>query len=156
MLFVVIAAALLFPFSIRRGIGLWKQVFLTEAWVVNGDLTDQQARGRYLVEALAHCGECHTPRGTLGGPDEARWLGGAPNPTGQGRIPNITPGALDWSEVEIADYLATGFTPDFDSAGGSMVEVIENLSRLDQADLDAIAAYLKIVPEVATQPDSDS
>ena len=135
-----------FPFSIRRGIGLWKRLNLNEDWVVEGDLTAQQQRGRYIAEALSHCGECHTPRGPLGGLDHARWLSGAPNPSGEGRIPDITPAGLDWSESDIAYYLETGFTPDFDTAGAEMAMVVSELAKLPTEDRAAIAAYLKAVP----------
>ncbi len=141
-----------FPFSFRRGIGLWKRLYLRPGWVVNGSLSHEEARGRYLVEALGHCGECHTPRDSLGGLDTARWLAGAPNPAGKGRIPNITPAVLDWSQADIAYYLETGFTPDYDSAGGEMAEVVENLSHLPKSDLMAIAAYLKRVPPMPDPP----
>lgn len=136
---------LAFPFSVRRGIGFWKRRYLVEDWVVTGDLTDQELRGRYLSEALAHCGECHTPRDALGGLDFSRWLAGAPNPSGSGSIPNITPAVLTWSEREIAGYLASGFTPSFDSVGGSMAAVVDALGRLPNEDVAAIAAYLKRV-----------
>ncbi len=135
-----------FPFSIRRGLGLWKRLHLSPRWIVTGDLSHEEARGRYLVEALGHCGECHTPRNALGGLDTRRWLAGAPNPAGKGRIPDITPAGLDWSAADIAYYLETGFTPDYDSAGGEMAEVVENLAQLPRSDLEAIAAYLKRVP----------
>jgi mono/diheme cytochrome c family protein len=137
-----------FPFSIRRGVGLWKLMNLREEWVVDGDLPEPAERGRYIAEALAHCGECHTPRGPLGGLDQARWLSGAPNPSGEGRIPNITPAGLDWSEEDIAYYLETGFTPDFDTAGGEMALVVEEMARLSSEDRAAVAAYLKSVPPV--------
>jgi mono/diheme cytochrome c family protein len=136
------------PFSIRRGLGLWKRLYLDPSPIVAGNLTEAERRGRYLVEALGHCGECHTPRDALGGLDRARWLAGAPNPTGEGRIPNITPAALTWSEAEIAAYLETGFTPDFDVAGGHMAAVVENFARLTPQDRAAVAAYLKRVPPV--------
>jgi mono/diheme cytochrome c family protein len=135
-----------FPFSIRRSVGAWKLLFARRSFVLAEAETAEIARGRYLAEALGHCGECHTPRNALGGLDTARWLAGAPNPSGQGTIPNITPGALDWSEADIAGYLKTGFTPEYDSAGGHMADVVRNLSQLPDADLAAIAAYLKAVP----------
>ncbi len=139
---------LAFPFSIRRAIGAWKLLFWTDAWVVPGTLTGPAARGRYLAEALGHCGECHTPRGRLGQLDYSRWLAGAPNPAGPGRIPNITPARLTWSEAEIAAYLETGVTPEFDVAGGHMAAVIRGLAELLPEDRAALAAYLKIVPPV--------
>lgn len=138
-----------FPFNIRRTLGVWKILFGTQDWVLQGDLSPELARGRYIVEALAHCGECHTPRNALGGLERSRWLGGAPNPSGQGRIPDITPGALDWSEAEIVEYLTSGFTPEFDSVGGHMAHVVENMAKLPESDRAAVAAYLKAIPAVA-------
>ncbi len=138
---------LAFPFSIRRGVGLWKLAFLDPAPVVVIAESDPQlVRGRYLAEGPGHCGECHTPRNAAGGTERSRWLAGAPAAEGSGRVPNITPGGLDWSAADIANYLSTGFTPDFDTAGGSMGEVQRNIAHLPAADLDAIAAYLKAVP----------
>jgi mono/diheme cytochrome c family protein len=86
--------------------------------------------------------------------DTARWLSGAPNPEGEGRIPNITGGAggIDsWSPGEIAYYLETGFTPDFDVVGGSMSAVQRNIAMLTDEDRQAIAAYLKAVPPQASR-----
>ncbi|WP_114965032.1 cytochrome c [Alkalilacustris brevis] len=131
-----------FPFSIRRNLGLWKALYLDDGWVLEGALSDEVQRGRYLVEALGHCAECHTPRDRLGGLDTDRWMQGAPNPSGEGRIPPITPGELGWTQQDIAGYLASGFTPDFDVAGGAMAPVVESLAQLPRSELDAIAAYL--------------
>lgn len=139
-----------FPFSWRRLLGGWKLLFLDDDWVVDGDLSPEAVRGRYLSEALAHCGECHTPRNVLGGLQTDKWLAGAPVPgSTRGRFPNITPHRLTWSEADIASYLKSGFTPDFDTAGGHMAEVVENFARLSNADRAAVAAYLKAVPAVA-------
>ncbi|SFB01508.1 Cytochrome c, mono-and diheme variants [Poseidonocella pacifica] len=132
-----------FPFSIRASIGAWKLLNLRKDWVMTDAGGEEIARGRYLVEALAHCGECHTPRDALGGLDRSAWLEGAPNPSGEGRIPGITPAQLDWSQSDIAYYLETGFTPDFDSAGGHMAHVVANFARLPASDRNAVAAYLK-------------
>ncbi len=137
-----------FPFNIRRSLGIWKLMFLRDGWVLNGEMTPQILRGRYIAEALAHCGECHTPRNALGGLDTSRWLGGAPDPSGKGRIPNITPGKLSWSEAEIVEYLTSGFTPEFDTVGGHMAHVVDNMARLPASDRAAVAAYLKAVPAV--------
>jgi len=136
------------PWNTRRGIGIWKRLYLDSDPVI--DVTDPDAlRGRYLVEGPGHCGECHTTRDFLGGLVRSRWLAGAPNPEGRGRVPNITPGKDgigDWSIADIAYYLETGFTPDFDTVGGPMVAVQENMAKLEAADREAIAAYLKAVP----------
>ena len=141
-----------FPFNIRRGLGLWQMAFLSSAPVL--DLGDAVApavrRGQYLVEGPGHCGECHTPRGIAGQSDYAAWLGGAPAAEGGGKVPNITPGGDlgDWSAGDIAYYLESGFTPDYDSVGGAMVEVQENMAMLPAEDREAIAAYLGVVPAV--------
>jgi len=140
-----------FPFNIRRGLGLWKWLYLDKGWVVTGDaatgdLTAEELRGRYLVEGLSHCGECHTPRDALGGMKRDQWLAGGPIPAAKGRFPNITPGKLTWSTADIVEYLTSGFTPDFDSAGGHMALVVENMAHLPPEDRAAIAAYLKRVP----------
>ncbi len=137
-----------FPFNIRRSVGGWKLFFGGDAWVLQDTPTEQINRGRYLVEALGHCAECHTARNALGGLQRDQWMAGAPNPSGEGRIPNITPTGLLWSEGEIASYLKSGFTPDFDTAGGEMAAVIKNTSQLSDGDLAAIAAYLKAIPGV--------
>ena len=135
-----------FPFNVRLSLGGWKLLFGDTDWVQPAE-TEQLERGRYLVEALAHCGDCHTPRNTLGALDTARWMAGAPNPSGEGRIPGLRAGQLGWSETDIAYYLETGFTPDFDSAGGEMVAVIQNMARLTPEDRTAIAAYIKALGE---------
>lgn len=139
-----------FPFNIRRGIGLWKLLYLDSSPIVvlPANASADVKAGQYLVEGPGHCGECHSQRDGFGGPDHARWLAGAPDPEGKGRIPNITPGKLAWSAAEIADYLKTGFTPDYDSVGGTMVEVQANMAELSDSDRAAIAAYLKAVPTV--------
>lgn len=140
-----------FPFNVRRGLGLWKLLYLSDEPVVAlaPDAPAEVRLGRYLVEGPGHCGECHTPRDFAGGTDKARWLSGAVAAEGEGVVPNITPGEGGlggWSAGDIASYLETGFTPEFDSVGGSMAEVQRNLARLGPADREAIAAYLKAVP----------
>jgi mono/diheme cytochrome c family protein len=138
-----------FPFNIRMAVGGWKFLYFTDQPRVElASADDKVRRGQYLVEGPGHCGECHTPRNALGGFQAGKWLAGGPNPEGEGTIPDITPGGDigAWSEADIASYLETGFTPDYDSVGGSMVEVQRNMAHLPKSDLEAIAAYLKAVP----------
>lgn len=137
-----------FPFNIRDSIGVWKLLFLSKDWALPGNLTPTATRGRYIAEAMAHCGECHTPRNLLGGMDTSRWLGGAPNPSGEGKIPNITPDKLKWAAADIVQYLTTGFTPEFDVVGGHMAHVVENMGRLPESDRLAVAEYILAVPSV--------
>jgi len=134
-----------FPFNIRASLGVWKALYLRDDWVMDAP-TPELERGRMLVEALGHCAECHTPRNALGGLDRSAWMTGAPNPSGDGRIPDISPAGLTWSAQDIAEYLNSGFTPTFDSAGGTMADVIRHTSQLSDADRMAIAAYLKVLP----------
>ncbi|ESZ60096.1 cytochrome c [Mesorhizobium sp. C120A] len=143
--------SLTFPFNIRRGLGLWKRLHLSKEPVIAfADGTpDLVLAGRYLVEGPGHCGECHTPRDITGGTRRSQWLAGAAAAEGSGIVPNITSGEGglgDWSEADIANYLETGFTPDFDSVGGAMVDVQRNMAELPPEDRAAIAAYLKAVP----------
>lgn len=146
------AHSLGFPWSMRGGIGLWKRLYMDDGPVVPLDPeTEQGQRGRALVEGAGHCGECHTPRNRLGGMMPDRWLAGAPSLEGEGNTPNITPAGKNlasWSASDIAYYLESGFTPDFDTVGGSMVAVQENMAKLTAEDRAAIAAYLKAIPPV--------
>ena len=138
-----------FPYNIRRAVGLWKRLYVSADPVAPVPENDALAqRGRYLVEALGHCGECHTSRDRMGGMRPDVWLAGAPNPEGRGTIPNITPHAegLAWSEGEIVETFKTGFTPDFDTLGRQMARVQQDLSQLPESDLQAIARYLKTIP----------
>ena len=140
-----------FPFNQRLVLGGWKLLYLSNDWGLPGNLTPTEDRGRYIAEAQAHCAECHTPRDALGGLDRSRWLAGAPDlsdPSGKARVPNITPAKLTWSEAEIAYYLTSGFTPDYDSVGGHMAHVVSNFSQLPPEDAAAVAAYLKRVAPV--------
>ncbi|SMD19136.1 cytochrome c [Rhizobium sp. RU36D] len=141
-----------FPFNVRLVLGGWKFLYFNdEPRVTLASADDKVKRGQYLVEGPGHCGECHTPRDALGGFKSGQWLAGGPNPEGEGSIPNITPGSKSmggWSESEIVEYLTSGFTPDFDSVGGSMVEVQKNMAQLPAEDREAIAAYLKAIPAV--------
>ena len=113
------------------------------------------ARGEYLVRAVGHCGECHTPRTMTQATDNSRFLAGNPKGPEDSEIPNITPDkqtGLTWSEEEIAEYLGTGNRPDGDVAGSLMGEAIQGTlagyKDLTKADRLAIARYLKSVPAV--------
>lgn len=136
-----------FPFTLRRGLGLWKAMHLDPAPATPPSADPVIERGRYLVEGPGHCAACHTPRDMTGGLYLARWMAGAPNPSGKGRIPAIdAAGLTDWSASDIAYALESGFTPEFDSLGGSMADVVDNMAQLPAADREAIAAYLKSLP----------
>lgn len=116
-------------------------------------------RGEYLVRAVGHCGECHTPRSAMTmAVDNARFLAGNSKKTGpEGQAaPNITPdkatGLGDWTEEQIVTYLGTGNRPDGDVAGGLMGGNIQGTlagyKDMTRADLQAVARYLKSIPAV--------
>ena len=132
---------LVWPISMRSNVGIWKLLFFGQPFV-----SQPNTRGAYLVEVLGHCAECHTPRDRMGALDTNFWMEGARNPSGVGKIPGITPKILNWTVDEIADYLETGFTPEFDMVGGHMASIIENLAQLSPEDRMAIATYLTNLP----------
>ncbi|HSE92446.1 MAG TPA: cytochrome c [Methylomirabilota bacterium] len=147
----------------RITVPLFESVFLP-AWLVAfapretpppSAPTSGLARGEYLVRAVAHCGECHTPRTVTMATDNSRFLAGNAKGPEDSQVPNITPHketGLTWSEEEIAEYLATGNRPDGDVAGGLMGEVIQGTlagyKDMTRSDLLAIARYLKSIPAV--------
>ncbi len=137
--------AVSFPFSIRRGIGLWKLLYMPRIdHPLAADPVDPEGLGRYLVQGPGHCAECHSPRTFLGGIIDSRRLTGGPLPDGKGKAPNITAqGLKDWSEDDVETALSTGFTPSGDALGGPMAAVVRSLAQVPQPDLAAIAHYLK-------------
>jgi mono/diheme cytochrome c family protein len=143
-----------FPFNIRRNIGIWKWLFMDgRPFMPDTARPAQWNRGAYLVNSLGHCAECHSPRNFLGGIVAAQRFAGGPDPDGKGFVPNITQkGISDWNEKDIGYFLESGQTPDGDSAGGSMVSVIRNISQLSEADRNAIATYIKSLPPVDGPP----
>jgi mono/diheme cytochrome c family protein len=144
-----------FPYSIRSGLRVWKGLYLDgKTFEPDPAKPEKINRGAYLVEGPGHCGECHTPRDSLGGKLEKKALSGAPDPEGGGTIPNITPhetGIGSWTEKDIVYALETGFTPSGDVMGGTMAAVQRNMAKLTKEDREAIAAYLKSVPPIENQ-----
>ena len=149
-------------FRFRRGIGLWKLRYMDAAPAPLDAAPDPLlARGSYLVNGPGHCGECHTPRDLLGGPIPARAFSGGESPEAgrANRVPNITPssdGIGDWSVDDIKAALRTGLLPDFETFGGAMVDVQENLAKLSEEDREAIAVYLKSLPPLPDPPAEDA
>jgi mono/diheme cytochrome c family protein len=139
-----------FPFSVRRGLGIWKRLFLDgEAGEPNSSGSAPWKRGAYLVNGAGHCAECHSPRNFAGAIIPALRFTGGPNPAARGWVPNITQrGLKDWSERDIANLLESGETPEGDRVGSSMVEVVRSMAQLPAEDRAAIAAYIKSLPSV--------
>ncbi len=128
-------------------VAVWKWFFFTPGpMVADAAKSVVLNRGAYLVQALGHCGECHTPRNFLGGPKNSRFLGGAK--LGETAVPNITPTRLKkLGDAELKDILRTATTSDGDVLAESMSEVVRNTtSQLTEQDLDAMIAYLRSLP----------
>lgn len=135
-------------FKLRRGIGLWKQLYFAPQ-----PMADQPARapqwnrGRYLVEAVAHCAECHSARNVLGAIEEASRFAGGRDLEGTGFVPNITPtGIGGWSAAQVARLLRDGQTPDGRVVGSSMADVVANTASLSEDDRAAIAEFIVSLP----------
>jgi mono/diheme cytochrome c family protein len=135
-------------FSIRRFVGFWKLLYFNDTQIEPDPRQDPKwNRGRYLVESVGHCAECHATRDMLGGIETKTRFAGGPDPEGTGFYPNITPTRLGhWSEQDIAEMLKTGNTPDHGRVGSSMSDVVTNTAMLTDADREAIARYVKSLP----------
>jgi mono/diheme cytochrome c family protein len=149
-----------FPVSWRLLQEGWKLLFFSPGpFRPEPERSEAYNRGAYLVTALAHCGECHTPRNWFGATEPNRFLAGNPNGPGGEKVPNITPdrktGIGNWSEDDIIGVLTDGHTPDFDAVGGAMAEVVKSTSRLTHDDRRAIALYLQSVPAIRSQRRGD-
>jgi len=137
-----------FPFNIRRSVGLWKLLFFHPGPVSSDvPLDDPWSRGRYLVETVGHCAECHSTHNMLGAVEPSSRLAGGPDVGGVGFVPDITPAHLArWSVQDIEKFLHSGRTPDLRSVGSTMADVIVNTAALPAEDRHAIAVYLKSLP----------
>jgi mono/diheme cytochrome c family protein len=120
-------------------------------------------RGRYLVQHVSLCGDCHTPRNSIGVPKQSLYLAGASQkigPLGEA-VPNITPdketGIGEWKREDIAELLISGTKPDLDNVQGLMYEVIQGTTHgykdMRKEDALAIADYLKSIPPIKNKID---
>ena len=145
-----------FPFGWRFLVLGWKWLFFSpRPFSPDAKRSAALNRGDYLVSALGHCSECHTPRNFLGGPKRARHLAGtAKGPDGKA-VANLTPANLKkWGDAELKDFLQTGITSDGDVVAETMGEVIRNTtSQLTPQDLAAVIGYLRSLPALADEPD---
>lgn len=136
-----------FPFNIRTAMMVWDRLYFKPGeFQAHTDKSEEWNRGAYLVQGPGHCAACHTPKTVLGGDESAKALRGyalqgwfAPDITsGQGAL-------ADWSADDIATYLKTGHNRHA-AAAGLMGEVVDlSTSKMNDADLKAIAVYLKDV-----------
>jgi mono/diheme cytochrome c family protein len=142
-----------FPFNQRWTMTFWSWAFNPNTrFTPNNAKSAEWNRGAYIAEALAHCGECHTPRNPAFALDNRRKFAGA----AYGWLAfNITSdkgtGIGSWSDEEIFSYLAQGHAVGRGTASGPMAEVVDySLSHMDPGDIRALATYLRSVPAVAS------
>ena len=148
------ADTLTFPYNQRWAMAPWSFFFNADTrFAPNTAQTAQWNRGAYLAEALAHCGECHTPRNVALALDNRRKFAGAV--TAGWRAYNITSdkgtGIGAWSDDEVFNYLAHGHAAGRGTASGPMGEAVDaSFSHLEPEDIHALVTYLRSVPPIAS------
>jgi mono/diheme cytochrome c family protein len=138
------ANQLSFPFDHRVVIAGWKLLFLRAgAYKPDATKSAEWNRGAYLVEGLAHCGACHTPRNALGAEQStASFAGGDVDNWHAYAINTQSPAPVPWDVDALTSYLRDGFHPDHGTARGPMADVVSNLSGVPASDVRAIATYM--------------
>jgi mono/diheme cytochrome c family protein len=145
---------LAFPFNQRWAMVFWSTLFNRNVrFEPNGQQSAEWNRGAYLAEALAHCGECHTPRNLAFALDNRKKFAGAI--TAGWRAFNITSdkttGLGDWRDEDLVSYLLTGHATGHGTASGPMGEAVdESFSRLAPEDIHALVTYLRSVPPIVS------
>jgi mono/diheme cytochrome c family protein len=141
---------LAFPFNIRAGLAVWNEAFFTAGtFAPIAGKSAEVNRGAYIVQGLGHCGECHNGRNLLGNTPEAQQLQGgeiedwyAPNITA-----DVHEGIGRFTDAQVFAFLKTGVSPGMGTVVGPMAEAVhDSLSKLTDADVHAIIAYLRSTP----------
>jgi len=145
--------ALEFPFNQRSLMTVWAALFNpNERFKPTPDQSAEWNRGAYLVEALGHCGECHTPRNLMQALNNGKKFSGA---VAQGwKAYNITSdsasGVGEWTNEQLAQYLSSGHADGRGTATGPMGEAVDlSLRHLSPSDINSMVAYLRTVPAVS-------
>jgi mono/diheme cytochrome c family protein len=145
---------LTFPFNQRWAMGFWSALFNPDTrFAPDTSKSPEWNRGAYLAEALAHCGECHTPRNLAFALDNRRKFAGAV--TAGWRAFNIssdkTTGIGGWRDDDLVSYLSTGHAVGHGTASGPMGEAVDHsFSQMAPEDIRAVVAYLRSVPPTAS------
>jgi len=131
----------------------WKLIYFTSyPFAEEPSKSAAWNRGAYIVEALAHCGECHTPRDNLGGAIDDMHMAGTSNGPDGGSVPNITDhkitGIGRWTDNDLKALFSLGILPDGDFVGSGMADVVDNISKLSNDDRWALIVYLKSLPAI--------
>jgi mono/diheme cytochrome c family protein len=146
---------LAFPFNQRWLMALWSTAFSRDQrFAVNSERSTQWNRGAYLAEAMAHCGECHTPRTLAFSLDNHRKFSGSKQ--AGWRAYNITSdnktGVGEWSSEQVALYISQGHAEGHGTAAGPMGEAVEqSLRYLTPGDVEALVAYVRTVPPITSR-----
>jgi mono/diheme cytochrome c family protein len=133
-----------FPFNQRVVVAGWKLLFLRQgSYQADATKTAEWNRGGYLVEGLAHCGACHTPRNALGAEKARDAFGGGDVENWHAyAINRQSPAPVPWDADALFRYLRQGWDPDHGVARGPMAQVVGNLSGVPESDVRAIATYM--------------
>jgi mono/diheme cytochrome c family protein len=148
------ANTLIFPFNQRVLMRIWAAMFNPDKrFEPNVEQSAEWNRGAYLVDAMEHCGECHTPRNLAFALNNRKKFAGAIQ--AGWRAFNITAdpasGIGTWSKEDLARYLSTGHATGHGTAAGPMGEAVdESISQLTGDDVAAMVTYLRTTPGVAT------
>lgn len=136
--------ALSFPFNIRALVAGWNLLFLDRTpWQPDAQQSAEWNRGAYLVEGLAHCGACHTPRNALGGEKrDARFGGGEIEGWHAPALNANTVAPAPWTAERVFAYLRAGQEPAHGATTGPMAPVVHNLATVPESEVRAIAAYI--------------
>jgi mono/diheme cytochrome c family protein len=143
---------LAFPFNIRLLIAGWKLLFFERGeFRPDTAQTAEWNRGAYLVDGLAHCGACHTPRNVLGAEKrDQRFSGGDIEGWHAPALNAASPAPTPWTVDQLATYLRNGFVEPHGVAAGPMQPVANNLHHVAIEDVKAIATYVGSILEPAT------
>ncbi len=140
---------LMWPFSFRPLMIAWKALFFDDSVSLDAG-TARTNRGDYLVRGLGHCAECHSQRSVFGALTSKQYLGGNTRGPEGHSVPALAGSDAEvqqWQATDLVFYLQTGLRPDGDVAGGSMADVIDEVTaHLRQDDAQAIADYLLSLP----------
>jgi nicotinate dehydrogenase subunit B len=144
-----------FPFGNRFLLAGWNLMFLPSGgWHPDPSHDDAWNRGNYLVEAMGHCGACHTPHNALGAEKGTLALaGGEAENWYAPPLQATSPAWQPWTEEALATYLRTGFDARHGAAAGPMTAVTEQLASVPETDLRAMAVYVaSLMPKTAPEP----
>ncbi|WP_301601430.1 MULTISPECIES: c-type cytochrome [Pseudomonas] len=137
-----------FPMNIRPLVSGWNLLFLpTAPFEATAQQSPQWNRGRYLVEGAGHCGGCHTPLNFLGAQKDSQALsGGVVDGWAAPSLLGLASRENPWTQAQLVGYLQARVVPEQGTAAGPMRPVSQELARLPQSDVEAIAGYLLSLP----------